>query len=90
MPASDIRITDHARQQALLRGLDIATVLLVAQRPEQVLPLTPGRKVRQSRVLLPGARRVYLVRVVVDTTQFPEAVITTYRTSRLAKYWRQP
>ena len=90
MPASDIRITDHARQQALLRGLDIAAVLLVARRPEQVLPLTPGREVRQSRVLLPGARRVYLVRVVVDTTPFPEAVITTYRTSRLAKYWRQP
>jgi hypothetical protein len=90
MPASDIRITDHARQQALLRGLDIAAVLLVAQRPEQVLPLTPGREVRQSRVLLPGARRVYLVRVVVDTTQLPAAVITAYRTSRLAKYWRQP
>ncbi len=88
MPVPIVRITEHARKQALHRGLDVAQIRLVAEAPERILLLRPGREVRQSRVLLPGGERVYLVRVVVDTAQHPPAVVTAYRTSRLAKYWR--
>jgi hypothetical protein len=32
--------------------------------------------------------RVYLVRVFVDVDREPPEVVTAYRTSKLAKYWR--
>lgn len=33
--------------------------------------------------------REYLVRVVVDVNCQPAEVVTVYRTSRVAKYWRE-
>jgi hypothetical protein len=81
-------LTEHARLQATRRGLDEATVLTVAQGPEQVVPIRPGREVRQSRVSIPPASDVYLVRVVVDTGPQAEMIVTVYRTSKIDKYWR--
>ena len=79
--------TEHARRQAARRGIAESTVLEVATAPEQALVVRPGREVRQSRVTLAdGACR--LVRVVVDTIGDDTKVVTVYRTSKLAKYWR--
>jgi hypothetical protein len=54
--------------------------------PEQRLPVRVGRDVFQSRI--PTADGVRLVRVFVDTDQTPPVVVTAYKTSRIAKYWR--
>ena len=35
----------------------------------------------------PGVK--YLVRVVVDVDRNPAEVVTAYRTSKIAKYWRE-
>jgi hypothetical protein len=45
-----------------------------------------GRDVLQSRTWVAG--NAYLVRVFVDIDRDPAEVVTVYRTSRIAKYWR--
>ena len=87
MSEPDIDISDHARSQAARRRLDETTVLTVARAPEQVIPLRPGREIRQSRISLPPAGKVYLVRAVVDTEGGDETIVTVYRTSKIDKYW---
>jgi hypothetical protein len=75
-------LTDHFRLH------DDATVLAVAQAPEQVLPIRPGREVRQARVSLPPTGGVHLVRVVVDMGPQADMIVTVYRTSKIDTYWR--
>ena len=91
MEGPEIVLSTHARRQAARRGLDERLILEVARRPEQVIPLRPGREVRQSRVTMGPAgeagRREYLVRVFVDIGALQETVVTAYRSSRIAKYW---
>jgi hypothetical protein len=40
----------------------------------------------KSRIAFEGG--VYLVRVFVDVERDPPEVVTVYRTSNIAKYWR--
>lgn len=47
-----------------------------------------GRDLLQSRVAMGFPARVYLVRVFVDVDSQPARVVTAYRTSKIAKYWR--
>jgi len=61
----------------------VRTLLAVPERRHTV---RPGRDVLQSRMTLNG--NTYLVRVFVDTDRTPAEVVTVYRTSRIAKYWR--
>ncbi len=81
-------LSDHVRRQASRRGIDESTVHAVAGAPEQVVPVRVGREVRQSRVPFPPAGTLYLVRVFVDLSPGVETVVTVYRTSKIAKYWR--
>jgi len=37
-----------------------------------------------------AAGRTFLLRVFVDVQRRPPEVITAYRTSKIAKYWRRP
>jgi hypothetical protein len=46
----------------------------------------PGRDVLQSRIAFPG--KTYPLRVFVDIDRDPAEVVTVYRTSPIAKYWR--
>jgi hypothetical protein len=71
------------------RGLNEETVRAVLAGPEQRLEVRPGRVVLQSRVSMGMPRRTYLVRVVVDVDRHPAEVVTVYRTSKIAKYWRE-
>ena len=86
----EIVLTDHARTQAVRRGLSEEIVLDVARSPEQRLAVRPGREVRQSRIGLPPGGTLYLVRVVVDSGPEADNVVTVYRTSKIDKYWSNP
>jgi hypothetical protein len=80
----------HAASQAGRRGVGEATVRAVVASPEQVEVVRTGREVRQSKVAIPFEDKVYLVRVFVDVSDEEVVVVTVYRTSKIAKYWRQP
>lgn len=47
-----------------------------------------GRVVLQARVAMGDPPKTYLVRVIVDVDRRPAEVVTAYRTSKMAKYWR--
>ena len=81
-------LSDHVRRQAARRGIAEAIVHAVATAPEQVVPVRPRREIRQSRVPFPPDGRLYLVRAFVDLSPGVETVVTVYRTSKIAKYWR--
>ena len=65
---------------------EIVRNVLVA--PEQQLELRLGRIVLQSRIEMGDPAKLYLIRVIVDTDHEPAEVVTSYRTSRISKYWR--
>jgi len=85
---SRLSISAHALEQAARRGVDEETIQRIATEPEQVIPVRIGREVRQSRVTFPPEGHTYLVRVFVDIGVGAETVVTVYRTSKIAKYWR--
>jgi hypothetical protein len=79
-------LTDHARLQMSRRAITEEEVRSVLHQPEQRYEIRAGRDVVQSRVRV-GANQ-YLIRVFVDTIPDPPEVVSVYRTSRVAKYWR--
>lgn len=85
--APRVVLTHHARRQAIRRGVAEAVVRDVAMAPDQIIAVRVGREIRQSRVIGPDGR-VRLVRVCVDRVDGDIVVVTVYRTSRVAKYWR--
>jgi hypothetical protein len=81
------RLSRHAEEELQLRDISSAVITSVLERPEQTVPEHSGRTAYQSRVDF-GEGRVLLVRAIVDTSVDPAVVVTVYRTSRIAKYWR--
>lgn len=83
-------IGDHAQFEMERRGLSEQLVRSVLAAPEQEIPVRSGRVVLQARVEMGTPPKEYLVRVFVDIDRDPAEVVTAYRTSKIAKYWRQP
>ncbi len=79
-------LTPHAIVEMQRRGIDEQTVAHVLAQPEQRTSVRAGREVAQSRMTIEGT--VYIVRVFVDTDRVPAEVVTVYRTSKVAIYWR--
>ncbi|MGH7870701.1 MAG: DUF4258 domain-containing protein [Candidatus Binatia bacterium] len=82
----DYILTDHAVQELRRRGLGKHDIDAVLKNPGQRLDLRPGRVVLQSQTQEGGTE--YLLRVFVDIDRSPAEVVTAYRTSKVAKYWR--
>lgn len=64
---------------------DVAKVLA---GPEQTETVRKGREVFQSRIGSDELSKTYLLRVFVDVDVEPPVVVTVYRTSKMAKYWK--
>lgn len=85
-PILDYVFTPHALTEMRRRNIDKSLVAEVIANPEQRIGIRPGRDVLQSRIDFGGM--VYLVRVFIDVDRSPAEVVTAYRTSKVAKYWR--
>lgn len=81
-------ITPHAAFEMRRRSIGEATLRAVLDAPEQRITVRPGRVVLQSRTAFGAAGKLYLLRVFVDEDRAPPEVVTVYRTSKIAKYWR--
>jgi hypothetical protein len=89
-PLIDYVITEHAAFEIGRRGLTEELVRRVLAAPEQRYEAQPGREVFQIRTSMGDPpKKTYVVRVFVDVDRHPSEVVTAYRTSRIAKYWRQ-
>ena len=85
-PIGEYRITSHAIIEMERRGIDQTIVRRVLAAPEQRHTVRAGRHVLQSRIAFDD--KIYLVRVFVDVDRKPADVVTVYRTSKIAKYWK--
>jgi uncharacterized heparinase superfamily protein len=85
-PVAKYIVTSHAAFEIHRRRIEESVVHQVLAAPEQRHAVRPGRDVLQSRIALAG--KLYLLRVFVDIDRDPAEVVTVYRTSRIAKYWR--
>ncbi|MBI3986444.1 MAG: DUF4258 domain-containing protein [Lentisphaerae bacterium] len=77
----------HAEEELTRRGIARATADAVLRSPGQIVFERAPRKAYQSKVDLGG--RMFLVRLIVDESTHPAVVVTAYRTSKIAKYWRR-
>ncbi len=73
----------------LLRKIPRELLESALNNPQQILPKRGNKKVYQSQLDFDSGK-VFLLRVIVDDTVDPAAVVTVYRTSKISKYWRQP
>ena len=78
-------ISPHARFEMQRRGISVNEVMAVVRQPGQVLPSRKGREIYQSKL---GARGTLLLRVIVKKTSALYHVVTAYKTSQIAKYWK--
>ena len=85
---TDYRITDHARDEMVRRQITEEDVARVLAAPEQTETVREGREVYQSRLQSSEPPKTYLLRVFVDIDRTPPEVVTVYRTSKVARYWR--
>ena len=88
-PLGKFLIKDHARFQMERRQISEEQVRQVLTAPEQVID--EGGRVGGtaiSRQLSARSEQERLFRVVVDIGNKPAEVVTVYRTSKMAKYWR--
>ncbi|RMG81435.1 MAG: DUF4258 domain-containing protein [Chloroflexi bacterium] len=77
-------LTEHAKEEAIRRGIPLKLIDEVIQSPEQIVSTYSNRKIYQSRIEFDD--KLYLVRIIVEETS-PLTVITVYRTSNIKKYW---
>ncbi len=85
-PVVEYSIGPHAAFAMERRGVDETVVRRVLAAPEQRESVRLGRDVLQSRIEID--KKTYLVRVFVDVDRRPAEVVTSYRTSKIEKYWR--
>jgi len=82
------RLTDHAKLEMNRRQVSEADVATVLAAAEQIETVRAGRSVYQSKIKMGDPPQMYLLRVFVDVDRLPPEVVTVYRTSKVAKYWR--
>ncbi len=85
MPVKRIQISAHASFEMRRRGINPAAVRQMIRQPGQVQPSTKGRKIYQGLI---GRARRLLLRVIVKEDADAYHVVTAYKTSKVAKYWR--
>lgn len=81
-------IKDHARFEMQRRQISEEQVHHVLTAPQQIVGGEGGRRIYQSKLFLSEAGKEYLFRMIVDIQKQPAEVVTVYRTSKIAKYWR--
>src|SRR5438132_12037503 len=87
MAPKAIQITAHARFELRRRGIRRADVVATILNPGQVLPSAKGRHIYQS-LIRPVGR--LLPRVIVKEDAKAYHVVTAYKTTKVAKYWKKP
>ena len=87
-PIKNYRLTTHAREEMTRRQISPDEVASVLDAPEQIQSVRQGRNVYQSRIETGKPPQKYLLRIFVDVDRELPEVVTVYRTSKIAKYWR--
>ncbi|MCH8310439.1 MAG: DUF4258 domain-containing protein [Chloroflexi bacterium] len=84
---SQFYVTDHARDQIDRREIPSRLLSETIANPQQIVPGYEGLEIYQSQLDF-GEGRIYLLRVVVNSSAQPIRIVTVYKTSKIAQYWR--
>lgn len=79
------KLSEHAKEQILERGISESLLLKVAQHPEQKFEKDKTETICQSKLNIDG--KEYILRVFVNFSYQPPIIITAYLTSKISKYW---
>ncbi|MBF0181460.1 MAG: DUF4258 domain-containing protein [Magnetococcales bacterium] len=82
------RISKHASQEMWQRGITEDLVRTILREPHQVVEERESLVAFQSRIRF-EEDRWFLIRVLVNPLVDPVVVVTVYRTSKIAKYWKK-
>jgi len=85
VPEKPVTISFHARFEMRRRGITEAQAIGVVRHAEQIVPSRRGRQIHQSRIM--GGN--LLLRVIVKEAAVAYHVVTAYKTSKIAKYWKR-
>ena len=85
---AEVRISNHARAQMSDRGIAEEMVMGIIASPQQTVTQGEEKMIYQSVKYFEEDDRNFLVRVFVNIIKQPNLVITVYRTTKIAKYWR--
>jgi hypothetical protein len=85
----NVRLSRHTQDEMVRRGIPQHMVDDVLANPQQIIDMPDGKKAYQSQLDF-GGGRIFLLRVIVAVDVDPNLVVTVYRTSKIAKYWRAP
>lgn len=80
------RLSKHADEELQRRQIPHALLEELMDKPQQVVPEHGELVAYQSCMTFPDGAE-YLLRAIVAERD-PKTVVTVYRTSRIAKYWR--
>jgi hypothetical protein len=76
------------RKELERRGIPRDFLDSLLQNPQQIVEDRDGKKAYQSQFEFENGK-TYLVRAIVADNTKPAIVLTVYRTSQIARYWRQ-
>jgi hypothetical protein len=80
-------ISRHAEEELERRGIPREFLDSVLYDPQQIVDDRDGKKAYQSQFVFENGK-TYLVRAIVADLTSPAIVLTVYRTSQIARYWR--
>lgn len=83
-----IEIVPLAQRKMARRGISESWIEETLTTPEQVVEGYDGRWVAQKRMTLHGKEG--LLRIVYEETESTLIVVTSYFTTDIARYWRDP
>jgi hypothetical protein len=81
------KLSRHAKEEMDRRSIPLRLLESVLERPQQIVSERGEKKAYQSQLDF-GGGKTFLVRAIVDQAVDPPIVVTVYRTSKIAKYWR--
>ena len=79
-------LSNHVREEMERRGIPLVIVEGIMNAFGQKVPEHDNVVCYQSKAEFGG--KPYVVRVMVNEAKSPLKVVTVYRTSKIAKYWR--
>lgn len=83
----EFRVSNHAKEEMVRRSISEQHLITVMNTPQQIVSTRGDLKAYQSIVDF-GNGKMFLIRVIVNDNVEPAVVVTVYRTSKIAKYWR--
>ncbi len=85
MPPS---FSPHAIESIEERQIPREWIEQIIASPQQIVPEHAGRNAYQTQFIDETSSRPFLVRVIVEEQGGGLIVVTAYRTTKIAKYWR--